>query len=77
MLGGEDEPNFSWCINMYTLQLESTSATDDQEAAGAAGGVAGNNGGGATPHMDSWLNVIVWKAGVDRKSAATYLGGQF
>ena len=63
MLGGEDSPNYSWCVNMYTLQLDSTCSQEDSPPESVS------------PPMDNGLNVIIWKAGVDYKTAATYLGG--
>ena len=29
VLGGEDSPNYSWCINMYTLQLDSSTCLEE------------------------------------------------
>ena len=60
VLGGEDEPNVSWCIGMYTLQLQSGHVNQDSSE---------------TEHgKDYGLNVILWKAGTKPSTAATYLG---
>ena len=48
---------------MYTLQLDSTCSQEDSPPESVS------------PPMDNGLNVIIWKAGVDYKTAATYLGG--